>query len=194
MHIYLYCITGSYARARNNVKSLERGEEAADDKTTDYEKPRRKRKPRRLVEDDEETPQKKARTPQLGKIDSDSDGSGKEASSPKLQNLEDKLAKVIARREVKPRLPSHSKPIKEKVQVTVQVNKSALVSKPACESKSKSQEKIQVPVKLKILSEQTGSSSKPKPKGIQLVPPKNSNIPTTPLVNYGMPYFRVNLL
>ncbi|XP_052120346.1 uncharacterized protein LOC113207591 isoform X4 [Frankliniella occidentalis] len=113
----------TYGRGLKNLKALEKGMKAEGDKTTDYERPRIKRRPTRLVEEDDEIKapkRKKSSAPAKSRFGSDSDDSTKTVPAPVFNKLEEKLNKVIARRAVQVK-PNASQPKEKSSKVVVPI-------------------------------------------------------------------------
>ncbi|KAK3918595.1 hypothetical protein KUF71_007842 [Frankliniella fusca] len=97
----------TFARARKNLKAMEKGKDAEGDNTTDYEQPRKRIRRKRYVEEDEETPKRRKAASRSQQCGTESDDSSKSIPAPQLGNLEAKLNKIIAHRQV---MPKPSKP------------------------------------------------------------------------------------
>lgn len=126
----MFVSTGSLSRARKNAKVIENGGEAGDDKTTDYDQPRKRTTTDRfqLSVDYEESPaRKKAKTKSNSKNKrtnqfpetSDSDMDNPPAPQTNIDQLQSKVDRAIALRQVNVGLKGKGKQLKQVVKNNV---------------------------------------------------------------------------
>lgn len=101
---------GSLSRARKNVKLIQKGEEAGDDKTTDYDQPRKRKLTDRFRINEDDDPVKiKRNKPKfnVNRILSDSSDNAGDSDVPppktNIQELQSKLSKALALRTILPK-------------------------------------------------------------------------------------------